>query len=626
MIPTNTHYFSKKSVAHLAIFAVIIFVYMQMQRTIYRSGITVNNMFFHHLDSILNSFTLPLLFFIAGILFYNIQHNHSRSQLFHKALNVILYPYILWTLIQGFLQTQLTFLTDSSLTMLHVINNLLDEPLGHLGYLYAVFYMVIIGIQLLYKPSQKRLALLFAISAALHLSQHQLNTLFPLYLIAPYFVFFVAGIAIQPLTTQLTLKTTVHIGLLSLGIFIAAQGLFHGYYQQESYAITLSSFLLRLCSVIALFFIAKLFDNTKTTSTSLLLGKAAFFIFLSHVLLGSGMRVILQNIFSINSLSTHLLLDCGSAIIGGFILYWLLEHSKISLLWQAPTAISSDNITKNAATLFKRYPLSKYITISLGCLSIAALLAIYILSEIKIKQQFSLPTEKTILRLSNDPAVIENGKRLAQIYGCYLGCHGKNMEGGVVKDTPFKEKLIAPNLTQAFATYSIDELELIVRHGLKPDGSAVMGSMPISGYHYMSDDQLSAIFSFIAQSPQETTTSKPSTFGWLSRVNIITGQYKTHFEEIQTLTFDREPPSTGERLAKAACSECHGVTLNGGKNAPSLLVAKAYTFDDFQRLQKTGVGLGNRNLGLMSIMARHRFSNFTDSELRAIYQFLTTER
>jgi len=77
-----------------------------------------------------------------------------------------------------------------------------------------------------------------------------------------------------------------------------------------------------------------------------------------------------------------------------------------------------------------------------------------------------------------------------------------------------------------------------------------------------------------------------------------------------------------QRLARSACGECHGANLAGGDEAPTLQIVKAYSFHDFEKLQRTGFALGNREVGLMSLMARNRFSLLTDQELTELYQFL----
>ena len=85
----------------------------------------------------------------------------------------------------------------------------------------------------------------------------------------------------------------------------------------------------------------------------------------------------------------------------------------------------------------------------------------------------------------------------------------------------------------------------------------------------------------------------------------------------------QDPLKLGEYLAINACSECHGKDFEGNEGfAPDLQIAKAYSEADFKKLMSTGVGIGERDLGLMSAVAEIRFKKMTDAEMEALHQFL----
>jgi len=78
----------------------------------------------------------------------------------------------------------------------------------------------------------------------------------------------------------------------------------------------------------------------------------------------------------------------------------------------------------------------------------------------------------------------------------------------------------------------------------------------------------------------------------------------------------------GAYLARTSCTECHGLDLRGSDPAPDLRIAAAYSLEAFRGLMRSGKALGNRELPLMSSVARERFTHFTDRELRELYAFL----
>jgi hypothetical protein len=58
-------------------------------------------------------------------------------------------------------------------------------------------------------------------------------------------------------------------------------------------------------------------------------------------------------------------------------------------------------------------------------------------------------------------------------------------------------------------------------------------------------------------------------------------------------------------------------------STPDLVVVGAYSQADFARLMKTGIAVGDRQLGLMTAVAKTRFSQLHDLEVQALYDFLT---
>jgi hypothetical protein len=80
----------------------------------------------------------------------------------------------------------------------------------------------------------------------------------------------------------------------------------------------------------------------------------------------------------------------------------------------------------------------------------------------------------------------------------------------------------------------------------------------------------------------------------------------------------------GKYLVMTTCTECHGQSLQGDAflKAPSLIVTTGYSEAAFRHLMKTGIGLGDRKLGLMTEVSATRFASFTDQELEAVQTYL----
>lgn len=84
---------------------------------------------------------------------------------------------------------------------------------------------------------------------------------------------------------------------------------------------------------------------------------------------------------------------------------------------------------------------------------------------------------------------------------------------------------------------------------------------------------------------------------------------------------------SGERLTYlVGCVNCHHQTPKEILNAPSLLIVKTYSLDEFRTLLRTGVTRTGRDMyaqgSIMGIVAREQLSHFTDDEVAAVHAFL----
>jgi cytochrome c553 len=262
--------------------------------------------------------------------------------------------------------------------------------------------------------------------------------------------------------------------------------------------------------------------------------------------------------------------------------------------------------------------------LGLAALLLLSIVIIYIWSSMIFNQKFTA-VDRTIT-LTTAPEVLAEGKRKAQIFGCFHGCHGESMQGNVYFDKPIIARLVAPNLTHASRNYTPTEMEALVRQGIRPDGSGLK-VMPSSSFTTMTDEDITAILSFIDQFPEQASEPGKSSFGPVARVLTIAGKMPIATSKSDATpwsqTWLNEPLKLGEYLTMNACSECHGLTLEGSKGfAPHLAIAKAYDREQFHALLEEGKALGERDIGLMGEVIQFRFSQLQTGEVDAIYDFL----
>jgi mono/diheme cytochrome c family protein len=227
-----------------------------------------------------------------------------------------------------------------------------------------------------------------------------------------------------------------------------------------------------------------------------------------------------------------------------------------------------------------------------------------------------------------DTGAIAEGRRLARLRGCSGGCHGTEIEGGVFMDEPLLGKVVAPNLSVAVRHYSDAELARIIRRGVRPDGRSVV-VMPSEMFSALSDADLGRTLAYLRSVPPRPGPGREIRLGPLARLGLALGKYQTAAPLVRradslvnTYPGPGDSTAAGAYLARTVCTECHGLDLRGGEKAPDLRIAASYSAEAFTRLMRTGKALGDRELELMSRVARRRFTYFSDAEIRALRGYL----
>jgi cytochrome c553 len=273
-------------------------------------------------------------------------------------------------------------------------------------------------------------------------------------------------------------------------------------------------------------------------------------------------------------------------------------------------------------------PVLRRLSFALGgvvALVLVAIVALFVLSEVIMRRTYDVPAET--FSAPGDSASIERGKRAAILRGCYGGCHGSRLEGGVFFDEPGVARVTAPDLTRIAGSHSDAELERVIRHGVRQNRRSVF-AMPSAMFHELSDQDLGDIIAFLRSAPRSEGASTSIEAGPLGRLGIVLGQ----FPPVATLIENGQthgqgpggPGGTGRYLTRTLCTECHGLDLQGNPadSIPPLLVARHYSLEQFTTLLRRGTPTGSRTLGLMADVARSRFYALTDDEISQIFNYL----
>lgn len=228
---------------------------------------------------------------------------------------------------------------------------------------------------------------------------------------------------------------------------------------------------------------------------------------------------------------------------------------------------------------------------------------------------------------ATDAGAVARGRRVAVLGGCH-DCHGDAMEGRLFHDEPGIMKAWGPNLSLAAAEQSDAQLDAAIRQGVAADGRPLW-VMPSNAFAHLTDGETADLLAYLRSFKPVGQAQPAIQIGSKARLGVLLGKFNSEPVMINTTNVDL--PDYGARHAVGRemaryCVECHGQTLTGSAflKAPDLNVAAAYEPEDFVKLLRTGVGVGGRDLGLMTAVGKSRFHVMTDAEIGALQDYLKT--
>lgn len=318
---------------------IILVVFGHVNRGLYSAGIHVSEATYQQLDSIIYSFHMPLFFFLSGLFFTSsLAHRGKRKFIINK-IDTIVYPYIIWSLLQGTIEVFLSRYTNNPASFSDIFS-LFAHPRAQFWFLYALF-MVFVVAALLYHKQHFSLILpiLLLISIGLYLYQNAIGHVFHIDYITRFMVFFLLGalaIRYSSLIASLTFPATALLAIL----FVIAEWVFHSYLHLNY---TQVGFLSLLLAVVAIAFITSLSVQLSHLNWRWLqrLGELSMVIYLMHILAGSGLRIILSKGLHIDSWLIQAVAGTLFGLVAPIVAYSIIQRLNLNFLLERPRTRSS---------------------------------------------------------------------------------------------------------------------------------------------------------------------------------------------------------------------------------------------------------------------------------------------
>lgn len=318
---------------------IILVVYGHVERGLSSAGLFKDAALFRLVDSIIYSFHMPLFFFLSGLFFYSSLLKRGRTGLVLNKVDSILYPYVLWSLIQGSVEVGLSHYTNGNTTVSEVLS-LAWHPRAQFWFLYALF-LVFALCSLVYAHVRRSYFFpVLLVFACLYVA----DQLLPQSLILEYLlknsVFFAFGIWFNEIKSSIDTRRHVLAPLLGL-LFCLGQYLFHFTW---GHTYTDGGWPSLMLADLSIFFVVTLAMCLGTARFRWLqfLGASSMTIYLMHILVASGTRVVLQKLLGIHALGIHLLLGTTLGLMLPLVAHSMIRRYHLGILLEPPEWLSAE--------------------------------------------------------------------------------------------------------------------------------------------------------------------------------------------------------------------------------------------------------------------------------------------
>lgn len=311
-------------------FAICLVVLGHVSRGLFAAGLYTNVMVFQHLDDFLYSFHVPLFFFLSGLFLQRSLKKNGLKGLLVNRTRTILYPYILWSVLQGVVEHAMGHYTNTVLTLPAVFS--LWIPRAQFWFLYALF-LVTVATGLLLTVSTRVTYIFFVtlLSLLLYLSVAYLPINPISQSIAPNLFFMILGILAAALGI-FDREVTVIQSLLAAALYIYI-------FWRVGFTLADGGQALRAAlAVAAIIAVVGIFSRMKHSYNRALsyFGRFSLEIYLLHILAAAGSRVLLIHLFGVTNIVCHLIIDTLVGVGAPLFIVIVARSLHANFLFVAP--------------------------------------------------------------------------------------------------------------------------------------------------------------------------------------------------------------------------------------------------------------------------------------------------
>lgn len=316
---------------------ILLVVYGHVARGLFNAHVPMDTWWFRTVDQAIYAFHMPLFFLLSGYFLMPSLLRKGPAAFMEGRVATVLYPYVLWSLLQGGVEVVMSRWTSTHVTWAEVLS-LAWAPRAQFWFLYALFLMSVIAVLVCWRrPRTGPLALIGLGIAGYALYSGSWPVAITLE--CAELVYFATGVWLGSLWSRKAPsadKAALHslIAAFVLGLAAVAAR------DWSAAPPRLVSLLMALFACAVVFRLAMALARVPRLNDLLsALGQASMAIFLAHVLVASGIRIALSKLLHVQDVSLHLWIGMTAGV---GLPWWLWRQSsawRLSWLFEAPASM-----------------------------------------------------------------------------------------------------------------------------------------------------------------------------------------------------------------------------------------------------------------------------------------------
>lgn len=313
---------------------IILVVFGHVADGVFRAGIPFSPADFKLVYAAIYSFHMPLFFFLAGLHLYRSWQSRGSLRLIQSKVDTILYPYLLWSLLQGSIEIAASGYTNHHTSLENVLS-LLWMPRQQFWFLYVLFIEFVLGAWVCALVPRRWHVLVAVLCGLMFVFRAHGPHVGPVYYLAAESVFFFAGLGLRDwvLASRDPSWTAVAATGIGFAALQAALAMYRDGLDEPGRGI--------LELAVAAVSIAFVIEISRWSLAGVgrwleLLGRQSLAIYLMHTIFAAGTRIALLKVLGVQRLDVHLILGTALGLAVPLVCAELIRRAGIQGVFAIP--------------------------------------------------------------------------------------------------------------------------------------------------------------------------------------------------------------------------------------------------------------------------------------------------